>query len=67
MILVLCATVLVHIALLLLRGWMISQARKKVKELEARMVEWEKEQERKFTDFEQRHASTWEVIKRKNA
>lgn len=64
---VLITTVIVHAALMLLRGWIISQSRKQCKALEARMAAWEKEQAARFEDFKNSHASPWEVIKRKNA
>lgn len=64
---VLIATVIVHVALMLLRGWLIAQSRKQCNALEARMKAWEAEQEKRFEDFKNTHSSPWEVIKRKNA
>ena len=63
---VLIATVVIHLSLFLVRGWLIEKNRKQCKALEERMIQWEKEQEARFEDFRDTHLSPWEIIKRKN-
>ena len=60
-------TVALHLALFLVRGWLIEKNRKQCKALEERMIQWEKKQEARFEEFRDTHLSPWEIIKRKNA